>query len=219
MLPSDAQERKEIPIYSGFICYFPHAIAAGAQLSFIGNKQHNPGEPLHWAKEKSADEQDAQMRHIVDNAISENGDAPLRDTEGVLHAVKNFWRAGAHLERLHDAGVNIFAEPPDMIIFDEISEVNDFPKPEMPAMSFSDNNVGICPGIGGVEVPQPRKLGAAPARECIYVVQFRSEANANGLNYTIYEGPFLTREGADDYARRNPNNITGIRSIHTINKP
>lgn len=106
-LPMDAKTRKGIPIYSGFVKYFPDAMAAVAELSRIGNDQHNPGQPLHWAKEKSQDEMDAQMRHIVDNAGGTE-----RDTEGVLHAVKNAWRAMANLQRLADAGVNIFAEPP-----------------------------------------------------------------------------------------------------------
>lgn len=104
-LPTDAQERKGIPIYSGFVKYFPDAMAAVAQLSFIGNEQHHPGTPLHWDKSKSQDELDALMRHTVDNAKG-----TLRDTEGVLHAVKTAWRAMANLQRLADSGVNIFAE-------------------------------------------------------------------------------------------------------------
>lgn len=105
MLPSDPQTRKGIPIFSGFISYFPHAIAACAELSRIGNDQHNPGQPLHWAKEKSQDELDALLRHVTDMSI----DKVHRDPDGVLAAVKAFWRAGANLERMHDAGINIFA--------------------------------------------------------------------------------------------------------------
>lgn len=106
MLPSDAKARKDIPIFSGCVAYFPHALAALAQLSKIANEQHNPGEPLHWVKEKSSDELDALMRHVTDMAI----DKTHRDPDGVLAAVKAFWRAGANLERMHDAGINIFAE-------------------------------------------------------------------------------------------------------------
>ena len=106
-LPTDAASRKRLPIYSGVVCYFPHAIAAVAELSRIGNDQHNPGQPLHWAKEKSSDEMDALMRHVVDQAI----DPSHRDPDGVLAAVKKVWRALADLERMHDAGVNIFAAP------------------------------------------------------------------------------------------------------------
>ena len=65
ILPTDAQERKRIPIYSGFINYFPLAVAEVAKLSFKGNEQHNPGTPLHWDRSKSGDELDAMMRHVL----------------------------------------------------------------------------------------------------------------------------------------------------------
>jgi len=107
-LPTDAKTRKGIPIFSGFLAYFPHAIAAAAQLSRVGNDQHNPGQPLHWAKEKSSDEPDALLRHATDMAID-----PLhRDPDGVLAATKALWRAAANLERMHDAGIDIFYADP-----------------------------------------------------------------------------------------------------------
>jgi hypothetical protein len=88
------EERKGIPVYSGFIKYFPRAILAVARLSKIANDQHNPGEPLHWAKEKSQDEPDAMMRHLIDDIISDKV-----DTDGVMHLTKVSWRAMALLER------------------------------------------------------------------------------------------------------------------------
>ena len=66
MLPKDAKARKAIPVYSGFVKYFPDAMAAVAKLSAKGNDQHNPGQPLHWDRSKSGDEKDAMMRHIID---------------------------------------------------------------------------------------------------------------------------------------------------------
>lgn len=90
-LPKDAAARKGIPLYSGLIKYFPDALAAVARLSKIGNDQHNPGEPLHWAREKSGDELDALMRHIID--------AGTEDTDGVLHSTKVAWRALANLQK------------------------------------------------------------------------------------------------------------------------
>lgn len=89
-----AEERKGIPVYSGFIKYFPDAILAVAELSRIANDQHNPNEPLHWAKEKSTDEPDAMMRHLIDHAKGEE-----RDTDTVRHLTKVAWRAMAHLQR------------------------------------------------------------------------------------------------------------------------
>jgi hypothetical protein len=58
VLPTDPQERKGIPLATGLIDYFPDALIAVAQLSKIGNDQHNPGKPLHWDRTKSQDESD-----------------------------------------------------------------------------------------------------------------------------------------------------------------
>ena len=106
MLSSDAKTRKGMPIYSGFVKYFPHAMAAVAELSRIGNDQHNPGQPLHWAKEKSTDQEDCILRHLVDYAA----DPYHRDPDGVHPLVKVAWRAMAALESAHDRGEDIFAE-------------------------------------------------------------------------------------------------------------
>jgi len=65
-LPTVAAERKTYPVYSGFIKYFPHAVAAVSHLSYKGNQQHHPDKPLHWDKNKSGDELDAMMRHLID---------------------------------------------------------------------------------------------------------------------------------------------------------
>lgn len=104
MLPTDPQARKGIPIYSGFIAYFPLAIAAVAELSRKGNDQHNPGKPLHWDRSKSGDEKDALMRHLIDQAIEGDG---AMDTDGVLHATKKAWRAMADLQKILEARATI----------------------------------------------------------------------------------------------------------------
>jgi hypothetical protein len=90
-LPADAAARKAVPIYSGFIRYFPRAIAAVAHLSHVGNQQHNPGQPLHWDRSKSGDELDALMRHLME--------ADGVDADGVPHIVKVCWRACAAAEK------------------------------------------------------------------------------------------------------------------------
>ena len=51
-----------------------------------------------------------------------------------------------------------------------------------------------------------------------YVVQFTYET-PDFLSGTTFEGPFPTFEEARAHAEKNPNNIAGIRSVHTINKP
>ena len=106
-LPTDSELRKQIPIYSGFVCYFPDAMGAVAQLSFIANEQHSPGEKMKWAKPKSDDQQDALMRHMIDDC---HPDVPNRDSDGVLHLTKEAWRGMAALQRLADSGVDIYAE-------------------------------------------------------------------------------------------------------------
>lgn len=86
-----AKERKERPVFSGVVKYFPDALLEVAHVSFVGNEQHNPGQPLHWAKEKSTDEPDALMRHLIESGT--------RDTDGVRHSAKVAWRALALLQR------------------------------------------------------------------------------------------------------------------------
>ncbi len=79
MLPTDAQERKNIPVYSGFICYFPNAIVEVSKVSFRGNEQHNPGSPLHWDRSKSGDELDALTRHLIGSAFPNTLDEQIEE--------------------------------------------------------------------------------------------------------------------------------------------
>ena len=89
---SEAEKRKATPIYSGVVKYFPNALRHVAQNSFNGNKQHNIGDELYWDKSKSADHEDAMMRHLINHA-----EDPY-DTDGQLHLAKVAWRALASLE-------------------------------------------------------------------------------------------------------------------------
>jgi hypothetical protein len=82
--------RKEFPLATGCLDYFPDALMEVAHVSFMGNKQHNPGERLHWAKGKSSDHADALMRHMKDRG--------KRDEDGVRHTAKVAWRALAMLQ-------------------------------------------------------------------------------------------------------------------------
>jgi hypothetical protein len=93
--PTDAAERKALPLCTGVLDYFPDALQAVAECSRVGNEQHNPGQPLHWAKEKSTDEADALVRHLLDRGTL--------DTDGVRHSAKVAWRALAMLQRELDA--------------------------------------------------------------------------------------------------------------------
>lgn len=90
-LPTDAAARKALPLVSGCLDYFPDALVAVAELSRIGNDQHNPGQPLHWARSKSGDEADALVRHLMQRGTL--------DSDGVRHSAKVAWRALALLQK------------------------------------------------------------------------------------------------------------------------
>ena len=86
--------RKEFPIFSGLISYFPKALREVSHISFMGNQQHHPDQPLHWDRSKSTDELNSMMRHLVDYANGEEF-----DTDGTRHVSKVAWRALAFLEK------------------------------------------------------------------------------------------------------------------------
>lgn len=67
--PEDSAARKTYPLYSGVLQYFPDALAAVAHHSYRGNEKHNPGQPLHWARNKSDDHLDAAARHLVEGDL------------------------------------------------------------------------------------------------------------------------------------------------------
>jgi hypothetical protein len=61
-----------------------------ARVSYEGNLQHNPGQPLHWARGKSTDQDDTVLRHFL-----ERGSV---DVDGMRHSAKMCWRALAILQ-------------------------------------------------------------------------------------------------------------------------
>ena len=90
-LPDTAAERKKFPIATGVLDYFPDAIMEVAHVSYIGNEQHSPGQPVHWDRAKSTDEADACVRHLMESGTV--------DTDGVRHSAKAAWRALALLQK------------------------------------------------------------------------------------------------------------------------
>jgi hypothetical protein len=92
LLPIDYQERKNLPIATGVLDYFPNALAEVAKASLAGNKQHLDGQPLHWDRSKSSDESDALIRHFLER--------DQVDSDGILHAGKMAWRALAYTQKL-----------------------------------------------------------------------------------------------------------------------
>jgi hypothetical protein len=91
-LPTDSDERKRIPLYSGVWAYFPDALAGVARVSWEGNEKHNPGEPLHWARGKSNDHEDCIARHTQDAMQS------VGLLERVKHLRARAWRSLAALQ-------------------------------------------------------------------------------------------------------------------------
>lgn len=88
---NESQKRKQTPVYSGVMMYFPDALDAVARQSWAGNEKHNPGEPLHWAREKSSDHMDCAARHMM------TPDAIDPET-GETHLTAAAWRILAALQ-------------------------------------------------------------------------------------------------------------------------
>lgn len=90
LLPIDPAERKKIPLATGCLDYFSSALAEVAKVSHQGNEQHNPGQPLHWSRSKSADHADTILRHLTERGGF--------DVDGMRHSAKLAWRALALLQ-------------------------------------------------------------------------------------------------------------------------
>jgi hypothetical protein len=90
VLSTDKKLRKESPMARGVLDYFPRAVMAIANVSFVGNEQHNPGQPMHWARDKSTDHADCILRHLAERGTV--------DDDGLRHSAKVAWRALALLE-------------------------------------------------------------------------------------------------------------------------
>ena len=87
------EERKDTPVFSGVLAYFPDALKEVAKCSFAGQQQHNPDKPLAWDRSKSGNEYDSLTRHLLDSSKEDF------DTDGTLHKAKVAWRALAGLQK------------------------------------------------------------------------------------------------------------------------
>jgi hypothetical protein len=92
---SESQIRKETPVWSGVLQYFPDAIQAVARVSFKGDAKHNgPNDgarKIQWARGKSMDQEDCVVRHMM------TPDEIDPDT-GETHLAHAAWRALAALQ-------------------------------------------------------------------------------------------------------------------------
>lgn len=89
-LPDADELRGDFPMADGLLDYFPAALAEVSRVSKIGNDQHNPGQPMHWARDKSTDHANKIMRHLVDRG--------KKDGRGVRHTARAAWRILALLQ-------------------------------------------------------------------------------------------------------------------------
>lgn len=86
----ESKRRKGMPVFDGFLNYFPDAVLAIAEHSRKANDKHNPGEALGWTKHKSNDHPNCMARHLLD--MGPNWDR-IDPEFGSLHAVAGAWRA------------------------------------------------------------------------------------------------------------------------------
>lgn len=138
-LPTDSAERKNYPLLSGCLKYFPAALAGIANISKLGNDKHNPGQPMHHARGKSTDHGDCILRHLTDTedllAAYELGEATAQEV--LTEAGQLAWRALAYSQQLHERfgaplapGAKLEGSAPEQL-------------------SLFDNNCGktVCPAV------------------------------------------------------------------------
>jgi Domain of unknown function (DUF5664) len=89
LLEDTSERRKAYPMATGLLDYFPDALAAVAEISYMGNQKHNPGAPLHWARGKSMDHADCIARHLTERGGFD---------KGMRHSAALAWRALALLQ-------------------------------------------------------------------------------------------------------------------------
>lgn len=92
-IPYTDAERKEWQLDTFMFEYFPDAWLAVVQVAIAGNKQHNPGQPLHWARGKSTDQFNTAFRHYWERRRGVH-----KDTDGQPHLAKAIWRLMARLQ-------------------------------------------------------------------------------------------------------------------------
>jgi hypothetical protein len=114
-----AKDRKESPVCSGVLKYFPDAMIEVSKCSYKGQQQHNPDKPLAWDRSKSGDELDALARHLLQ--------AGTLDSDGIRHSAKVCWRALANLQKeIERDSLKYQVNNPNQIdIFEAISQITD----------------------------------------------------------------------------------------------
>lgn len=103
---SDYKGRKNQPIFHFLVRYFPKALAEVTKVCVAGNVQHNPElDPtdINWSRDKSTDQLNTAMRHMMDHATSGPFDTEPLSVQKIIggntyHLAKAAWRVLAELE-------------------------------------------------------------------------------------------------------------------------
>ena len=182
VLPTEAAERKAVPLAEGLLYYFPNALAEVARVSKRGNDQHNPGERMHWSMDKSTDHADCILRHLID--------AGTVDSDGQRHTAKVAWRALALLETelLAEgaaAGRNAIHLPPSP----------DY-DPASVAFRHGDRVTFACAPKVGAPIPRPEFIGYVPHKTAVGYVPHKTAVELADADGCMEYGNPITPECA-----------------------
>ena len=106
-LPTPDAERKALPVFTFLTKYFPLAFLEVVRVAVYGDKQHgNTGAEIRWAREKSTDQLNTALRHLMDYGMGQKW-----DIDGRAHLAKAIWRLSAQLQL--DEEIEIEKAKPD----------------------------------------------------------------------------------------------------------
>ena len=93
-MPTADAERKALPVFTFLTKYFPLAFLEVVRVAVYGDKQHgNTGAEIRWAREKSTDQLNTALRHLMDYGMGQKW-----DIDGRAHLAKAIWRLSAQLQ-------------------------------------------------------------------------------------------------------------------------
>ncbi len=216
-----SEQRKQYPMSSGCVDYFPDALALISHVSWTGNEKHNPGQPLHHSRWNSTDHADCVMRHHSTRDNAENGH-PL------MHLGEEGWRVLAMIQEAMEKYYNLdlprgARDKPEnqtatekLTMGDPTLGVNLSGRFQTPKMTMADYHdfADVLEKHPDCIIRAPRDAGVG--RE--YIVQFTVASAVNGIMHIVAsDGPFKSFGAAEVYARENPENRPGLVSICSLN--
>lgn len=222
-----SEQRKQYPMSSGLVDYFADALALISHVSWTGNEKHNPGQPLHWSRWNSTDHADCVMRHHSTRDNEEHG-IPF------MHMAEEGWRVLAMIQEAMEEyyGLDLprgARAKPEPLVCEKEEDIPGLTEAiGIPRMTMADYHVSadLLESVMNFVEPHDAPILRTPGEgeeDCLWVVQFCSKTTTLSrypvIIHTSFKGPFPTIGLANQYARENPDNMPGVRSIHAINKP